>query len=78
MKTKKRFIAGANCPNCKQSDSLRVWEENQIEVVECVECDYVEQKTPQTVETSSANTSSNSPSTSLPSSEQLIGIFKPE
>lgn len=76
MKTKKRFIAGASCPNCKQSDSLRVWEENQIEVVECVECDYVEQKTPQTVGTSSAG--SNSPSSSLPSSEQLIGIFKPE
>lgn len=73
MKTKKRFIAGANCLNCKQSDSLRVWEENQIEVVECVECDYVEQKTPQAVEASSTSSSSSSPS-----SEQLIGIFKPE
>ncbi|GLT14787.1 YheV family putative zinc ribbon protein [Vibrio algivorus] len=71
MKTKKRFIAGANCPNCKQSDSLRVWEENQIEVVECVECDYVEQKTPQAVEARSHSSSS-------PNSEQLIGIFKPE
>ncbi|MFH0257669.1 YheV family putative zinc ribbon protein [Vibrio rumoiensis] len=66
MKTKKRFIAGAKCPMCKQSDSLRVWEENQIEVVECVECDYVEQKTPQAIEQSVHGT------------EQLIGIFKPE
>ncbi|OEF30096.1 YheV family putative zinc ribbon protein [Vibrio rumoiensis] len=66
MKTKKRFIAGASCPMCKQADSLRVWEENQIEVVECVECDYVEQKTPEKVEKSPR------------ASEQMIGIFKPD
>ncbi len=38
---RKRFIAGAKCPLCEQTDSLRVWEQNDIEVVECVACDYV-------------------------------------
>lgn len=66
MTKKKRFIAGTTCPMCQQVDSLRVWEENQIEVVECVECDYIEHKSPQAVEDSTH------------SKEQLIGIFKPE
>lgn len=51
---------------CKQPDSLRVWEDNQIEVVECVECDYVEQRTPKKVENTSRAT------------DQMIGIFKPD
>ncbi|NMV27788.1 YheV family putative metal-binding protein, partial [Vibrio parahaemolyticus] len=25
MKIKKRFIAGASCPNCSQQDTLRWW-----------------------------------------------------
>lgn len=51
---------------CKQADSLRVWHDNQIEVVECVECDYVEQKSPSAIEQSPR------------ASEQMIGIFKPD
>jgi uncharacterized protein len=51
---------------CKQPDSLRVWEENQIEVVECVECNYVEQRTPKKVEKTPRAT------------DQMIGIFKPD
>ncbi|MGO2509635.1 YheV family putative zinc ribbon protein [Vibrio hibernica] len=66
MTSKKRFIAGAKCPTCKESDSLRVWEENNIEMVECVECDYLEQQTSEAVEQSAYP------------SEQMIGIFKPE
>ncbi|HBV76087.1 MULTISPECIES: YheV family putative zinc ribbon protein [Vibrio] len=66
MIIKKRFIAGASCPMCKQPDSLRVWEENQIEVVECVECNYVEQRTPKKVEKTPRAT------------DQMIGIFKPD
>ncbi|MCV5837059.1 YheV family putative metal-binding protein, partial [Escherichia coli] len=46
MKAKKRFIAGATCPQCSQQDTLRWWIENNIELVECVECDYTEQRKP--------------------------------
>ncbi|EKO3654972.1 YheV family putative metal-binding protein [Vibrio metschnikovii] len=66
MSKKKRFIAGASCPNCKTQDTLRWWIENNIELVECVECDYAEQRKPQSVEKSQH------------ANEQMIGIFKPE
>ncbi|BDU35814.1 hypothetical protein VINI7043_02730 [Vibrio nigripulchritudo ATCC 27043] len=66
MKIKKRFIAGASCPQCKEKDTLRWWEENSVEVVECVDCDYVEQRTSQAVEQSEH------------ASQDMIGIFKPD
>lgn len=66
MKIKKRFIAGATCPQCQQSDSLRWWEESQVEWVECVECGFEKQRTSNAVETSSHG------------QEKMIGIFQPE
>ena len=36
--TRKRFIAGAVCPSCSAMDTLAVWREDQVEVVECVKC----------------------------------------
>lgn len=66
VKSKKRFIAGASCPRCKAQDTLRWWIENNIELVECVECDYHEQRKPKSVESSEHG------------SDQMIGIFKPE
>ncbi|EKA3120468.1 YheV family putative metal-binding protein [Vibrio alginolyticus] len=66
MKIKKRFIAGASCPNCSQQDTLRWWIENNIELVECVECEFTEQRKPQSVEKSKH------------SDQEMIGIFKPE
>lgn len=66
MNIKKRFIAGASCPSCKAQDTLRWWIENHIELVECVECDYSEQRKPKSVEKSEHG------------QEQMIGIFKPE
>jgi uncharacterized metal-binding protein (TIGR02443 family) len=66
VNTKKRFIADAICPKCHSSDTLRWWVENQIEFVECVECDYVERRTPRTVEQSQH------------AREGMIGIFKPD
>ncbi|MCA2015632.1 YheV family putative metal-binding protein [Vibrio tritonius] len=66
MKQKKRFIAGANCPSCHTQDTLRWWIENNIELVECVECGYSEQRKPKSMEQTSR------------ASEQMIGIFKPE
>lgn len=65
-KMKKRFIAGATCPKCSAQDALRWWIENNVEWVECVECEYQEQRTPQSVEKGEH------------SDEKLIGIFKPE
>ncbi|MBN3565048.1 MULTISPECIES: YheV family putative zinc ribbon protein, partial [Gammaproteobacteria] len=32
--TRKRFIAGAVCPSCSAMDTLAVWREDQVEVVE--------------------------------------------
>ncbi|MBD1557361.1 YheV family putative metal-binding protein [Vibrio sp. S9_S30] len=66
MKQKKRFIVGAACPQCKEKDALRWWEENNVEVVECVDCNYVEQRTTQSVEKSEHAT------------QNMIGIFKPD
>ncbi|MCG3729546.1 YheV family putative zinc ribbon protein [Vibrio cincinnatiensis] len=66
MKEKKRFIAGASCPNCHMQDTLRWWIDNNIELVECVECHYSEQRKPQSVEQTPH------------ADEQMIGIFKPE
>ncbi|WP_208020485.1 YheV family putative zinc ribbon protein [Vibrio viridaestus] len=66
MKTKKRFIAGAKCPQCESADSLRWWSINNIEYVECVECDYHEQRVPKSLEISERQ------------SEEMIGFFKPE
>lgn len=66
MKIKKRFIAGANCPKCSSQDSLRWWVENSIEMVECVECDYIDKRAPKSVETSQH------------AQQDMIGVFKPE
>lgn len=37
---KKRFIAGAVCPECKQFDTIIMYPDEQR--VECVRCDYEE------------------------------------
>ncbi|MGY3568549.1 YheV family putative metal-binding protein [Vibrio sp. SCSIO 43135] len=71
MKAKKRFIAGASCPQCKTQDTLRWWIENNIELVECVECDYAEQRTPNPLAKDSVNKTQQA-------EPEMIGIFKPE
>ncbi|CAM2989595.1 YheV family putative zinc ribbon protein [Vibrio rarus] len=65
MKTRKRFIAGAQCPECSTTDSLRWWEVNNIEWVECVSCDFKEQRTPAVKPDQLQE-------------QEMIGIFKPE
>jgi uncharacterized metal-binding protein (TIGR02443 family) len=65
MKIKKRFIAAAQCPQCKDTDSLRWWEENRVEWVECVSCDFKEQRLPAEQEKAVG-------------AQDMIGIFKPE
>lgn len=66
MTIKKRFIAGAACPKCSALDTLRWWVENNIEMVECVECGHVDKRTPNAIQETEH------------SEQDLIGIFKPE
>lgn len=63
MKSKKRFIAGAKCPNCSALDSLIIYCENEVEILECVECQYQKNQT----ETKPLNEEKN---------QAIIGIFK--
>ena len=65
-KTRKRFIAGAVCPQCKALDTLALWREDQVEVVECVKCGHHQRQTDQQV------------SQHVRANEQVIGIFHPE
>ncbi|MEE2025888.1 MULTISPECIES: YheV family putative zinc ribbon protein [Alkalimonas] len=63
---KKRFIAGATCPKCHAMDSMMLFLEHNVEKVECVHCGY--QMTQPDAKVSKA----------AGSSEQLIGVFKPD
>lgn len=47
---KKRFIAGAVCPSCSKEDTLRWWQESNIEYVECVDCGHTDRRTPKSLE----------------------------
>ncbi|MBH2654292.1 YheV family putative zinc ribbon protein [Serratia ureilytica] len=64
--TRKRFIAGAVCPGCSAMDTLAVWREDQVEVVECVKCGHHQRQTEQQVEKH------------VRPQEQVIGIFQPK
>ena len=37
---KRRFIAGAICPKCKEIDKIVIYAEAGQDVRECVRCDY--------------------------------------
>ena len=38
----KRFIAGANCPKCSSTDSIRRWSDDKNSYHECIVCGYVD------------------------------------
>ena len=40
VRQKKRFIAGASCPECKAMDTMMLYREHDVEKVECVECGH--------------------------------------
>jgi len=42
---KKRFIAGAQCPNCSELDVITLVESEQGSHMHCVECGYEENMT---------------------------------
>lgn len=63
---RKRFIAGATCPKCKAQDTLALWQENNIDVVECVKCGYQMREADKQAQEQ------------VRTNEQVIGIFHPE
>ncbi|EKT61039.1 YheV family putative zinc ribbon protein [Providencia sneebia] len=64
--TRKRFIAGAICPKCKSQDTLMMWREDKIDIVECVNCGDQQRQ-----EDSDATPH-------VRKQEKVIGIFTPE
>lgn len=63
---RKRFIAGATCPNCQATDTLMLFMENNVETVECATCGHTQKQTEQKVEHA------------VRQQESIIGVFKPE
>ncbi|CAH9065480.1 hypothetical protein PSECIP111951_03371 [Pseudoalteromonas holothuriae] len=66
MRQKKRFIAGASCPKCKELDVMMLFKEHDVEKVECVKCGHVMTQPEEAVQASTRQF------------EQVIGVFKPE
>ena len=62
---RRRFVAGATCPECKELDTISLYYENNVEKLESVACGYNEAQTDEKV------------SAVTRESENVIGIFKP-
>lgn len=41
-RTKRRFIAGAVCPRCKEMDTIVMYREEGVDHRACVSCDFVD------------------------------------
>lgn len=65
-KQKKRFIAGATCPECKKMDTMMLYKENGVEKVECKSCGHVMTQPEGAVQGATRQF------------EQVIGVFNPE
>ncbi|MCV2885819.1 YheV family putative metal-binding protein [Aestuariibacter sp. AA17] len=63
---RKRFIAGATCPECKALDTIMLYTENNVEKIKCTQCDYQETQADDTVTRHARE------------NESVIGVFKPE
>ena len=63
--TKKRFIAGAICPKCKDTDTLALTKEQGVEKVTCVSCGAQMSQPEEHV------------SKEIRPEVQVIGVFKP-
>ena len=66
VKQKKRFIAGAKCPECSSLDTMVVFIENNVEKVQCVKCQYQMVQPEGSVQGVTRQF------------EQVIGVFNPE
>ena len=62
----KRFIAGAVCPQCQHTDTLAMWRENNVDVVECVKCGHQMRETDKRLPDKHAGPG------------KIIGVFTPE
>ena len=65
MSNRKRFIAGAVCPECQAQDTLAMWREDNVDVVQCVQCGHLERRADAHAEQH------------VRKEEQVIGIFTP-
>jgi uncharacterized metal-binding protein (TIGR02443 family) len=63
---KKRFIAGAICPNCKAMDTMALTKEDGVEKVTCVSCGEQMSQPEEHI------------SKGVRASEQVIGVFSPD
>ncbi|MGX8939887.1 YheV family putative zinc ribbon protein [Symbiopectobacterium sp. Eva_TO] len=63
---RKRFIAGAVCPQCQAQDTLAVGQEAHVDVVTCVKCGYRQCQ------------SDPPPAAPERQGEHIIGIFHPD
>ncbi|WKX26661.1 YheV family putative zinc ribbon protein [Tatumella ptyseos] len=63
---RKRFIAGAICRHCQAKDTLALWKESGVEVVECVNCGDQMREADKQVQSA------------VRKDEQIIGVFTPE
>ena len=69
---RKRFIAGAVCPQCEAEDRLVVYVENRTEYQECVACGYLKAMSEEAPKASSGGRDRPG------AAGDLIQIFKPE
>ncbi|SHI26147.1 YheV family putative zinc ribbon protein [Ferrimonas marina] len=65
MVSKKRFIAGASCPQCQEQDSIMLYNEAGVEVMECVACGYRKRQTDEATQQQAGE-------------GEVIGVFKPD
>ncbi|WP_410013265.1 YheV family putative zinc ribbon protein [Sodalis sp. C49] len=63
---RKRFIAGAVCPECQAKDTLAVWQDQGTDNVICVKCGFTQRQT----DPAAAD--------KTPAKDRIIGIFDPE
>ncbi|PSJ44022.1 DNA-binding protein [Zobellella endophytica] len=61
---KKRFIAGAVCPQCQAMDTMMLYLEHGVEKVECVSCGHSQSQTKAEVDEAGGG--------------EVIGLFRPE
>ncbi|WMC09941.1 YheV family putative zinc ribbon protein [Oceanimonas pelagia] len=61
---RKRFIAGAVCPQCQSADTMMLYMEHGVEKVECVHCGHHQSQAEEKVASAAGG--------------DLIGVFRPE
>lgn len=77
--TRKRFIAGAECPACNAQDTLMLTIKGEQEEVSCVQCGHTfSERGAKPPATEQAGASAPTGPSKSVQSDSIIGIFKPE